>query len=208
LLVEDNENYVGRGAQKMASAAEAFKLEFKDKYVLDVGASIGGFTEFSLRNGALKVYAVDVGVNQLDPSLRVNPRVFVMEETDIRSVKPIEQVDMAVIDVSFISLIHIWSAVLNWVKADGEIVSLVKPQFEVGPSAIGKGGIVKDLEQHYRILLQLREYAETLGLKLTSARPCSIKGKAGNQEYFFYFNRVSSATELDLQSIVWQEKNQ
>jgi 23S rRNA (cytidine1920-2'-O)/16S rRNA (cytidine1409-2'-O)-methyltransferase len=207
LLVKDNENYVGRGAQKIASAGEAFNLKFEGKTIVDVGSSTGGFTDFALRNGAEKVYAIDVGVNQLDFSLRSDPRVVVMEETDIRAVDPMEQVDMAVIDVSFISLVYIWPAVLKWVKAEGEILSLVKPQFEVGPSAIGKGGIVKDLEQHHRILRQLQEYAETIGLKLTAAHPCGIKGKAGNQEYFFYFNQSASVSAIDLHSIVWQEKN-
>jgi 23S rRNA (cytidine1920-2'-O)/16S rRNA (cytidine1409-2'-O)-methyltransferase len=209
LSVEENDNFVGRGAHKIESVYEKFNLNFENKIILDVGSSTGGFTDFAIRKNAEKIFAVDVGVNQLDAQLRVHPAVVVMEATDIRNTVPTEQkVDLAMIDVSFISLVHIWPAVVNWLRPEGEILSLIKPQFEAGPAAIGKGGVVKDLEQHVRVLQELQGFARTLGLKLTAASRCGIKGRAGNQEYFFYFNPLAGEREIDIRAIVFGGSDQ
>lgn len=206
LSVDENSDFVGRGALKIESAFEAFGLSFEGKTVLDVGSSTGGFTDYALRKKAKKVFAVDVGTHQLDSKLRDHPDVVVMEGVDIRVAHPpqAERVDFVMIDVSFISLVHIWPVILKWMKPDGEILSLVKPQFEAGPLAIAKGGIVKDLQHHLRVLRELQDFSHQLGLKLTKASRCGIKGRAGNQEYFFYFKQSDQSVELDLNSIVFE----
>lgn len=180
--------YVGRGAHKIESALKVFPVEFKDKVVLDVGASTGGFTQFALELGAKHVFAVDVGSDQLDPILVADSRVSNLEKTDIRELNTLEfEVDVVVVDVSFISLNHIFDS-LKRLAPKSQMVVLVKPQFEVGQLGLGKGGIVKDLETRHQVLRELAAQAKASGLAVKGVCSCGLLGKTGNQEYFFWLS--------------------
>ncbi len=178
--------YVGRGALKLEKAAEVFNLSFEGKICLDIGASTGGFTDFMLRNGASKVYAVDVGSDQLAESLRSDRRVVSMEKTDIRTVTTDDlggSVDFICTDVSFISLKMILPKIYELLK-DGETAAvLIKPQFEAGKSNIGKHGIVKDMKVHVNVLADIDRFAAELGLVPEGFCFSPIKGGSGNIEY-------------------------
>ncbi|NLW45081.1 MAG: TlyA family RNA methyltransferase [Syntrophomonadaceae bacterium] len=194
LQVTDNSQsgFVSRGGMKLLGAIEAMKLDFADKIVLDVGASTGGFTDCALQHGARKVYAVDVGYGQLDWRLRQDPRVVVIERTNIRHVTPEdfpEQMDIATIDVSFISLRLVLPAVTPLLTAAGEIVALVKPQFEAGREQVGKKGVVKSPEIHEEVLRGVTRQAEECGLTLVNACYSPIKGPNGNIEFFLHLKK-------------------
>lgn len=180
--------YVGRGAHKLESAFKKFSINFKDKIVLDVGASTGGFTEFALENGAKKVFAVDVGSDQLDPTLRGHSRVVNLERTDIRNIEHFDEVpELVVVDVSFISLKHIWPALAR-LAPRAQMMVLVKPQFEVGAVSLGKGGVVKDKKIRHQALRDLWQSCHEVGLKVAVVSYCDVLGKSGNQEYFFWID--------------------
>ena len=185
LSLAEPERYVSRGAYKLLSALEHFKLEVAGLTALDVGASTGGFTDCLLQHGAVKVYAVDVGKSQLHEKLRGDPRVVSLEGVNFRLAQPDlipEQVDLAVIDVSFISLTKVLPAVKRFVKPGGRIVALVKPQFELGPGQTDKG-VVRD-EGLRRLAVQMVEgAARELGLEPLGVVPAGLKGPKGNQEY-------------------------
>lgn len=178
--------YVGRGALKLEKAAEVFGLTFEGKICLDIGASTGGFTDFMLRNGAARVFAVDVGSDQLAESLRTDSRVVSMEKTDIRTVTTDDlggPVDFICTDVSFISLKMILPKIHELLK-DGETAAvLIKPQFEAGKSRIGKRGIVKDMKVHVNVLDDIDRFAAELGLVPECYCFSPIKGGSGNIEY-------------------------
>lgn len=180
--------YVGRGAHKIAGAQNDFSLQFHGKVIADVGASTGGFTEFALREGARIVYAIDVGRDQLAEKLRIHPQVINLEGVNIRhGIDLPEKVDMAVVDLSYISLKHCLIPIRNLCRDAGEMVVLVKPQFEVGRENIGKKGLVKSDKIARESLKDLVAWCQEHCLGLVDARPCRITGKTGNQEYFFYF---------------------
>lgn len=178
--------YVGRGAFKLEKAAEEFDLSFKGKVCLDIGASTGGFTDFMLKNGAARVYAVDVGSDQLAESLRSDSRVVSMEKTDIRNITADDLggcVDFICTDVSFISLKMILPKIYELLK-DGETAAvLIKPQFEAGKSNIGKHGIVKDQKVHVNVLADTDRFSAELGLVPEGFCCSPIKGGSGNIEY-------------------------
>lgn len=181
--------YVGRGAHKIESALSHFAVDFKDKVVLDVGASTGGFTQYALELGAKHVYAVDVGSDQLDPLLVADSRVSNLEKTDIRSLDSLERaVEFVVVDVSFISLAHIFDSLVR-LAPGSEMIVLVKPQFEVGQMGLGKGGIVKERETRHQVLRELVTVANRFGLNVKGVCACALVGKSGNQEYFFWCAR-------------------
>ena len=180
-------DYVSRGAEKLEAALAGFAVEVTDRVCLDVGASTGGFTEVLLRHGAAKVMAVDVGYGQLAWSLRQDDRVVVMERVNIRHLDQLPiPADLAVIDVSFISLRLVLPRIRELLSPPGEVIALVKPQFEVGKGAVGKGGVVRDAGQHQMVLDQLTEFARDLRYQVKGQIPSPILGAKGNREFFIH----------------------
>ncbi|HMK60830.1 MAG TPA: TlyA family RNA methyltransferase [Dissulfurispiraceae bacterium] len=181
--------YVSRGGLKLEAAIRQFGISLKDKAAMDVGASTGGFTDVMLQLDARKVYCIDVGYGQLAWKLRQDPRVSLLERTNIRNLErnqiP-ETVDIATIDVSFISLIKVMPKVLEFLKSGGEIVALIKPQFEVGRGEVGKGGIVRDESKRIEALERLKVEFELLGLRIIGVIESPILGQKGNVEYLLY----------------------
>lgn len=176
--------YVSRGGYKLAGALEQFGLSVTGSVAADVGACTGGFTDVLLQRGAARIYAIDVGQGQLDWKLRQDERVIVMERTNARYVDALaEAIDVAVIDVSFISLKLILPAVRKWLKPDGDVIALIKPQFEAGPEAVGKGGIVRDPAVHRTVLNDLLGWATAEGWSVRGLLRSSIQGADGNVEY-------------------------
>lgn len=181
--------YVSRGGLKLEKAIDRFDLHLEDKVCMDVGASTGGFTDCMLQNGARKVYSVDVGHGQLDWKLRNDKRVTCMEKTNIRYVTPdqIEEVpEFVSIDVSFISLTKVLGPVQALMADDGEVVCLIKPQFEAGREKVGKKGVVRDADVHQEVIRQVIDFAETLGFVPLHLDYSPIKGPEGNIEYLLH----------------------
>jgi len=183
----DDSPYVSRGGEKLAGALDAFALDVRDRVALDVGASTGGFTDCLLQRGARRVIAVDVGYGQLAWRLRQDPRVVVIERTNARKLTAEmlpEQADVAVIDVSFISLATVLPAVAATVTPGGTIVALVKPQFEVGRGRVGKGGVVRDPALRAEAVATVRAAAERIGLAVQGEVESVLPGPKGNREVF------------------------
>jgi 23S rRNA (cytidine1920-2'-O)/16S rRNA (cytidine1409-2'-O)-methyltransferase len=184
--------FVSRGGLKLEKAINEFGIDVKDKVAVDVGASTGGFTDCLLQYGAKKVYAVDVGYGQLAWKLRKDTRVVVIERKNIRYIKPSdigEPADIAAIDVSFISLKLVLPVVKNLLKDNGEIIALIKPQFEVGKGEVGKGGIVREKEKHEKVISEIKSFAIDLGLKVLNVTESPITGQKGNVEFLIYLLR-------------------
>ena len=186
-----SERYVSRAGLKLAGAAKAFNLNFRDKMVLDVGSSTGGFTDFALQHGAKKVYAVDVGTEQLHPSLRGNKRIELYEKTDIRDFVPSEIPDIAVIDVSFISLRQILPHVAKIVDKNTTIVAMVKPQFEAQRQQLTRGGVVKNDAVRRAILREFEQWARANFIIINKA-DSEVKGAHGNLERFYILRKAGS----------------
>ncbi|MDY6951744.1 MAG: TlyA family RNA methyltransferase [Thermodesulfobacteriota bacterium] len=187
--------YVSRGGLKLEAALTTFKIDVSGWGCLDVGASTGGFTDCLLQHGAAKVTAVDVGYGQLHWKLRSDPRVRVIERTNIRYLdgKTLgEEADLACIDVSFISLKIVVPAVLRFVKEPCRIISLIKPQFEVGKGSVGKGGVVRDPALRQAVIEEVTRFLEGRGLRRLGLTPSPILGPKGNQEYLAYFKAEPS----------------
>ncbi|HEX2954399.1 MAG TPA: TlyA family RNA methyltransferase [Bacillota bacterium] len=182
--------YVSRGGLKLARALQSFGITMEGKVCADIGASTGGFTDCMLKNGAVQVYAVDVGYGQLDWSLRNDPRVVVMERTNARYLKP-EQLEtkpvFASIDVSFISLKIIVPAVVQLLEKPAEIVALIKPQFEAGKDRVGKKGVVRSPEVHLDVIKETIEMGRKMGLVCSGLTYSPIKGPEGNVEFLIYW---------------------
>ncbi len=187
--------FVSRGGLKLEGALKALKIGVRGLTCLDVGASTGGFTDCLLQHGAAKVHAVDVGYGQLAWSLRQDPRVVVIERTNIRHM-PIESipepVDLITVDVSFISLKIVIPAVLKFLNSNGRILALIKPQFEVGKGQVGKGGVVKDPKIREAAILNLTRHFTELGLVCGPVVPSPILGPKGNQEFVILLSRPDS----------------
>jgi 23S rRNA (cytidine1920-2'-O)/16S rRNA (cytidine1409-2'-O)-methyltransferase len=183
------EQYVGRAALKLKSAAETFKLDFKGKTVLDVGSSTGGFTQYALMHGAAKVFAVDVGTDQLHPSLRGDTRIELHEKTDIRDFTTKEHIDMVVGDVSFISLREILPHVATLVDAKADIVAMVKPQFEAGQSSLKHKGVIKNDKMRREILKDFEMWAAKYFRTIDKA-DSSVAGSKGNVERFYLLRKL------------------
>ena len=184
--------YVSRGGEKLAGALDAFGLEVRDLVAFDVGASTGGFTDCLLQRGARRVIALDVGYGQLAWKLRHDPRVVVIERTNARHLTPAmlpEAPDLAVVDVSFISLATVLPAVAGVLAPRGTIVALVKPQFEVGRGRVGKGGVVRDPAQRAEAVAGVRTAAEQLGLAVRGEAESVLSGPKGNREVFIWLAR-------------------
>ena len=177
--------FVSRGGLKLAHALDQFHIDVDSQVALDVGASTGGFTDCLLKGGAARVYAVDVGYGQLDYRLRVDPRVVVMERVNARHPFSLpEPVDLATVDLAFISLEKVVPNVAQLVKPSGRIVCLVKPQFEAGRSQVGKGGLVKDPSLHAHVLGRFVVWAIERGFRIKGLTPSPILGASGNREFF------------------------
>ena len=188
--------YVSRGGVKLEAALEAFDVDVTDSICLDIGASTGGFTDCLLQHGARHVTAVDVGYGQLDWSLRNDPRVAVIERTNIRHLDAAalpHPVDLACIDVSFISLKIVVPVVSKLIKQTGQIICLIKPQFEVGKGLVGKGGVVRDPALHEAVIKDLTEAFEGLNLQVLGVISSPILGPKGNQEFLMHL-------ELEIQA--------
>ena len=192
--------YVSRGGLKLAGALAAFGVvadgepgAASGRVCADVGACTGGFTDVLLQNGAARVYAIDVGYGQLDWKLRQDARVVVMERTNARYLESLpEPVSFVCIDVSFISLKLILPAVQKWLAADGDIIALVKPQFEAGPAQVGKGGIVRDTAVHQAVLLDLLAWVGSHGLAACGLMRSSVTGSDGNVEFLLWLRQGGS----------------
>ena len=198
--------YVSRGGFKLAKALESFNIAPEGWVCIDCGASTGGFTDVLLKNGAAKVYAVDVGYGQLAWSLRTDGRVVVMERTNARGLTPDmfpERMDMAVMDLSFISIRLVLPAVRALVKDGGRCVCLIKPQFEAGKADVGKKGVVRDRAVHERVLREMTEFFPTAGWKLTGLDYSPIRGPEGNIEYLACLSAEEGpGVEPDIAAIV------
>ncbi len=185
--------YVGRGGLKLEAALREFRIETQDLVCLDVGASTGGFTDCLLQHGAQKVFAVDVGHNQIDWELRTDERVEVREGINARYIQPHDfdtQFDLIVMDVSFISATKVLTAIVPLLKESGRMVILIKPQFEVGRSEVGKGGIVRDPEKHARVVEEVNQAANALGLKVRGVMESPLRGADGNIEFLALYEKA------------------
>lgn len=188
-LATPDHPYVGRGGLKLAHALNTFGIDVTGKRGLDIGASTGGFTDVLLQRGAQDVIALDVGHNQLDWKLRSDPRVLVREGVNARALSPTDVphlVDIVTIDVSFISLAHILPQVPQVLAPHGDVVALVKPQFEAGRELVGKGGIVSDPAVHAAVLERVERIANDTGFTQCAMTPSPIAGATGNREFLIH----------------------
>lgn len=207
--------YVSRGGLKLEKAIETFNINLCNKVAADIGASTGGFTDCALQNGAAKVYAIDVGYGQLDWKLRNDPRVVNMERTNARYLKASdlkEKVDFLSIDVAFISLEKIFPVCWEILKDEGEIIALIKPQFEAGKEKIGKKGVVKDPETHLEVITKIIN-AASLNFSIRGLTYSPVKGPEGNIEYLLWLSNNKTLenlgnSNLDLNLIVEQAHSQ
>lgn len=200
--------YVSRGGLKLEKAIECFDISARDAVCVDMGASTGGFTDCMLQNGAVKVYAIDVGYGQLDYKLRVDPRVVNMEKTNIRYLDQSlieEPINLISIDVSFISVKHMLPVASAILADDGCVLCLVKPQFEAGKEQVGKKGIVRDKNVHIEVIQKVISYAKDNGLVAVGLTFSPVKGTKGNIEYLLCLrpqNSVDEIPEIDPRAVV------
>ena len=184
--------YVSRGGLKLEKALKCFDVSVEGKVCTDVGSSTGGFTDCMLQNGAVKVFAIDVGRGQLDWKLRQDDRVVCMEKTNIRYVKPEdlgEPIDFSSIDVSFISLTKVLGPIRDYLTEKGQIVALIKPQFEAGREKVGKKGVVREKSTHLEVISQIISYALSIGFRVLDLTFSPIKGPEGNIEYLVHLEK-------------------
>jgi 23S rRNA (cytidine1920-2'-O)/16S rRNA (cytidine1409-2'-O)-methyltransferase len=188
--LDDSEKYVSRAGLKLASVAKKFGLNFDKKIVLDVGSSTGGFTDYALQNGAKKVIAVEVGTNQMHPSLLGNPKIEIHEKTDIRNIRKLSpKPDIVVVDVSFISLREILPHVSKLISNKSELVVMVKPQFEAQNSRIKHKGVIKNEAMRREILKDFEQWAKQF-FYIVDKQDSEVAGEKGNKERFFVLNKL------------------
>ncbi|WP_295919186.1 TlyA family RNA methyltransferase [Anaerovibrio lipolyticus] len=190
--------YVSRGGLKLEKAIKEFGVELKGKVTADIGASTGGFTDCMLQNGAVKVFAIDVGYGQLAWSLRTDERVVNMERTNVRNVTPEDigqLIDLASIDVAFISLEKVLPAVKAMLKPDGQVVALIKPQFEAGKEKVGKKGVVRDPKVHLKVIHKVIDTAHEMGFVTKELTFSPVKGPEGNIEYLVWLTKDREAAD-------------
>jgi 23S rRNA (cytidine1920-2'-O)/16S rRNA (cytidine1409-2'-O)-methyltransferase len=195
LTLDERPRYVSRGGLKLEAALDRLEIEAGGRTCLDVGASTGGFTDCLLQRGAERVLALDVGRGQLDWSLRNDPRVTVLEGINARHLEPGQltfAAELAVIDVSFISLGKVLGPVASCLAAGGELLAMVKPQFELGPGRVGKGGVVRSLEDRREAVAGVATAAANAGLGLHGVAPAGVPGPKGNQEVFVLLRRAGT----------------
>lgn len=198
-IIFDALKYVSRGGYKLEGALEKFNISFNDKIILDIGSSTGGFTDCALQNGAKDVYAVDVGCDQMHPSLRQDPRVHLFENTNILDFNTDILFDYLVMDVSFVSVEHIIPGIIKFLNDNNSLICLIKPQFEAG-KMIGKG-VIKDKSLHLKILNKVSDYLENMGLFINKLAPSPIKGGSGNIEFISVISKRKTI-KLDYRKIV------
>jgi len=190
--------FVSRGGEKLEAALRRFGLDVRGWVAADVGASTGGFTDCLLQRGAARVYAIDVGYGQLAWRLRNDPRVVVMERTNARYLERLpEPVDLVTVDVSFISLRLILPRAVGWLKPKGQVIALIKPQFEAGRREVGKGGVVRDPAVHRAVLERVLTAAADLGLGLRGLMPSPLLGPAGNVEFLAWWELGAEGVPLE-----------
>jgi 23S rRNA (cytidine1920-2'-O)/16S rRNA (cytidine1409-2'-O)-methyltransferase len=188
----DASRYVGRGGLKLEAALDAFHIRPSEYVCIDVGSSTGGFTDCLLQHGAARVVAIDAGTNQIAWRLRSDPRVDVRENTNARGLRPQDfdaPFDLAVMDVSFISVTKILPAIVPLLKRNGQMIVLIKPQFEVGKGEVGKGGIVREPEKQARVVAEVNSFAIGSGLNVSGLIESPILGAEGNKEFLAFYER-------------------
>ena len=186
--------YVSRGGLKLEKAMDVFPIDLTDAYCMDIGASTGGFTDCMLQNGAAYVFSIDVGYGQLDYKLRSDERVCCMEKTNFRYVTPEDigkPIDFASVDVSFISLDKILKPAYEILKEDGQMVCLIKPQFEAGKEKVGKKGVVRDSAVHIEVIEKVVDFAKSIGFSIRGLDYSPIKGPEGNIEYLLHIQKCA-----------------
>ncbi len=207
-LVGEPLPYVSRGGLKLKKAIDTFAIDCQGRIVADIGASTGGFSDCALQHGAIKVYAVDVGYGQLAWSLRCDERVVNMERTNIRNVQPEDLqdlIDLATIDVAFISLEKVLKNVQALLQPQGHIMALIKPQFEAGKEFVGKKGVVREAHIHEAVITKVIEYAVSIGLGVCGLSFSPVKGPEGNIEYLLYLqNHADTMGAYDVKETVTQ----
>ena len=199
--------YVSRGGLKLEKAMTHFDIELNDKVCMDIGASTGGFTDCMLQNNAKKVYSVDVGYGQFAWKLRQDPRVVCMEKTNIRYVTPEDiedRIQFSSIDVSFISLTKVLKPIFDYLSEDGEIVALIKPQFEAGREKVGKKGVVREKSTHLEVIEMVIQYALSSGFDVLNLEFSPIRGPEGNIEYLVHLKKTKGdaciASKVDIRA--------
>lgn len=194
-IIKNEYQYVSRGGLKLEHALDKFNIDVTGAVAVDIGSSTGGFTDCLLTRGAIKVFAVDVGYGQLDWKLRNDDRVIVMEGINARFLKAgafKEVSDLAVVDVSFISLEKIIPVIIPLIKETGDIIALIKPQFEVGKGKVGKGGVVRDQEKHYYVVKKIADIAAANSLYIKGIIESPVRGTKGNREFFIHLTKNQS----------------
>lgn len=205
LRVKEQPRYVSRGGLKLEAALDTFGLDVTGRIAVDVGASTGGFTDCLLQRGAARVYAIDVGYGQLAWKLRQDPRVVVLERTNIRHLEALPdgvQANLAVIDTSFIGLSLVLPATLRLLAPRADLVVLVKPQFEAGPEKVGKGGVVRDPAVHREVLERVVALAQELGLTVAGLTVSPVRGPAGNVEFLLWLRRGYAEPQVDVERAI------
>jgi 23S rRNA (cytidine1920-2'-O)/16S rRNA (cytidine1409-2'-O)-methyltransferase len=195
IVVKNKPRFVSRGGDKLAWALETFNVDVSGSICADVGASTGGFTDCLLKNGAARVYAIDVGYGQIDYALRQDARVIVIERTNARYLEALaEPVNFVTVDASFISLKILIPTIKNWLQPSSDLILLIKPQFEAGRDEVGKGGVVRDSKTHKRVLTDILNAMKQLGFDIRGLTTSPIKGPAGNTEFLTW---IHYGTQLD-----------
>ena len=199
--------YVSRGGLKLEKAMEQFSITLQDKICMDIGASTGGFTDCMLQNGAIKVYSIDVGHGQLAWKLRNDERVVCMEKTNFRYVTKeniVDEIEFASVDVSFISLTKILEPARNLLAPTGQMVCLIKPQFEAGKDKVGKKGVVREPEIHKEVIEKILLYATAIGFSIMGLTFSPIRGPEGNIEYLVYLKKAEgdSLPDRDFMTVI------
>jgi 23S rRNA (cytidine1920-2'-O)/16S rRNA (cytidine1409-2'-O)-methyltransferase len=189
ITVKSKPRFVSRGGEKLAGALADFKIDVAGRICADVGVSTGGFTDCLLQNNAARIYAIDVGYGQIAYTLRQDPRVVVIERTNARYLEKLdEQVNLVVMDASFISLRLLLPVIKGWLQPQADIIPLIKPQFEAGPHDVGKGGVVRDSHVHIRVLDEVLQFAAQQGFTVRDLTMSPLKGPAGNIEFLAWLS--------------------
>lgn len=204
LFIAGESHYVSRGFLKLKGICEKLEINFENKLIGDFGASTGGFTQFALEQNANKVYCIDVGTDQLHESLLKNPKVVNLQNTNIKEMDNLDdKIDLAVVDLSFISITLVLNKIIQQLKVDGEIIALIKPQFEVGKGNLDKKGIVKNQDLVIEALKKVFQEFIAQGISVKHISKSTVVGKVGNQEYFFYgaLEEGPGVSETDLERL-------